>query len=964
MMGRWVDRHPVYVFLLLLAGISLACGGWLSRATSTTPLADPALQATQQALSLTQTALAPGAGTGQDMAVAAVPPKNILGILMYNHALKQQPKRQHQGRPGEPPAAQATLWDRPTGEALQPGQPVVPQGGDTYSRNIYERPFNEVTQDTYFPDLDIVEGRLSMDGQWVYVSIVLYGLHPEVGFPQGSYGVELDLDRDGRGDVLVWVEGGVQSTEWADTRVAVYLDADEDVGAAQACLSDAPFNGTGYERLVYYEARGEDPDLAWVRWVPGDQPMVQLAFKRTLLQRSTQFTWWVWADGKLNQSTLMDFHDSFPFPIAGSPYPDHPLFPVRDIARVDNTCRGAFGFEPTEEDLACNVCPPEGEFPPDEPFKMCPAPEGPPVEGCIWDEAQAAWECPLTALATARTRSPETVDASATPSAGEGLVEAAGRSLLPEDLLRLLGPVDPTATALCRWNPYTCSWDCDNQCPTDFGSLPELCRPVSIDDPSAGLLCGVGGEPPDVPRWERWTWSDTQCRWEQACFMQPRLIWDKSDACEIVVGGVGPVPADFLRGELGAIGLSDLVPPEALVASILVCGRDLDGDGQVLLEDAETLFEVSPGDELEVCVEALCSLNCRTITAPPEGQDQCPGGPDIAALEASCTWVDGPFVTDAGTFAQCYIDDGDGRMTETLPDGTITIDTDDTNLIYRWNDQTCSWEQEECLYGPNCPARCPMPPDGPDFCDHRVQLADGRWLCTWFDVATAVIPPQICAWNNQTCSWACEETQCPMPEGGPDEATKEALFGRADWECVPKPDEEGVWVCYLPDTDAPPYLCTWSEQLCGWSCEIGVCQPPTSPQEEGYCEERDDGTWVCPGRGTFDQCEWDTEECRWRCWNICEVDTNGPDGCDQVIPLGGNTWACITGTKNLTCTFNTDPNVCGWECDLRCEIPSDPPPACTYKYRELGPGYWECYDPNNNVTRWRYDLTQCQWVQE
>ncbi len=927
MMWRWIEQHPVYAFLLLLSGISLACSGLLSRATPTARSSNPALQATQQALSLTQTALAP-----RDTSVAAVSSQDILGILIGNATLKQQPKGQHKTQPGEPPPAQATLWDRPTGETLQPGQPVVPPGGDTYTRNIYERPFNEVAQDTYFPDLDIVEGRLSMDTQWVYASIVLFGLHPQTGFPQGNYGVELDLDRDGRGNLLVWVEGGVQSTEWADTRVAVYLDADEDVGAARACLPDAPFNGSGYERLVYYEARGEDPDLAWVRWVPGDQPVVQLAFKRSLLQGSTQFTWWVWADGKLNQSTLMEFHDSIPFPNAGSPYPDHPLFPVRDIARVDNTCRGAFGFEPTEEDLACNVCPPEREFPPDEPFKMCPAPEGPPKEGCTWDEAQQVWVCPYP------------------------FVEAAA------DASTSAEPIDKIA---CRWNPYTCSWDCDDKCPIVPSGIPEACDPVfppDEDSPTA-LICAVG-EGSDVDRWDLWRWSDTQCRWEQTCITQPSLLRDKAATCEIIIAGMGPVPADFLRGGMGARGLDDLIPPDAPVASLLICARDLNGDGRVVEERPDGVLEPAPGDEWEVCVEALCGLNCITITAPPEEEDQCPGGPDIASLEESCTWVNGPFTTDTGTFAQCYIDDGDGSMTETLSDGTITVDTDDTNLIYRWNPQTCSWDLEECLYGPNCPSRCPMPPEGPDFCDNRIQLEDGRWLCTWFDITTAVIPPQICAWNDQTCSWECEEISCPVPEGGPDDATKMAFFGRTDWVCTPQPGETGVWECILPDTDAPSYLCTWSEQQCGWSCEVAVCQPPTSPKDPGYCAERDDGTWVCPGRGTFDQCEWDTEECRWRCWNICEVDTNGPDGCDQVIPLGGNTWACITGTKNLTCTFNTDPNICGWECNLQCEIPSDPPPACTYKYRELGPGYWECYDQNNNVTRWRYDLAQCQWVQE
>jgi hypothetical protein len=73
--------------------------------------------------------------------------------------------------------------------------------GDSYNINRLERPF---LQDmTYVSDLDIVSFTVTKDSDWWYVSMSLIGKDPNN--TQGiNYGVELDLDRDGFGDYLIW----------------------------------------------------------------------------------------------------------------------------------------------------------------------------------------------------------------------------------------------------------------------------------------------------------------------------------------------------------------------------------------------------------------------------------------------------------------------------------------------------------------------------------------------------------------------------------------------------------------------------------------------------------------------------------------------------------------------------------------------------------------------------------------
>ncbi len=290
----------------------------------------------------------------------------------------------HQMRPAEPPAARQYMWDFPSSQHIGAGPVYYSQGGDIYDNNAFERPFRPQTQDAFFGDLDIHYGRIARDGTWFYVTIELAGLRQGASTPQGNYGVELDLDKDGRGDYLVWVAGPLEATQWDVKGVAVYRDANNDVGGARACLSDSPYGGDGYEQALFQAGVGSDPDLAWARWVPGSPLKVQIAFKRSMISDDGDFIWWVWADEGVNNPRMMDYNDHYTRDQAGSPYKGNRYFPSRSIAAVDNTCRWVFGFTPTgKETCLCEMAktptpPPTKTKPPTEPPPTEPPPTEPP----------------------------------------------------------------------------------------------------------------------------------------------------------------------------------------------------------------------------------------------------------------------------------------------------------------------------------------------------------------------------------------------------------------------------------------------------------------------------------------------------------------------------------------------------------------------------------------------------------
>ncbi len=291
--------------------------------------------------------------TSKPTATATVPP-----TATASPTVTLTPSLVHRMQPGALPAMSEKLFDAVCGPYLQPGQPVVPPRGDDYHVNLYERPMNAETQDTYFPELDIQQAQIGTDGTWIYVVLDLFGL-PDDGFPANvRYGVELDLDIDGRGDWLIWVQPPLGDV-WQVEGVQVYHDADDDVGEDRACRNDPPQDGTAYETRVFDAGWGEDADLAWARGRPGDPPQVHIAFKHDMIDRDPAFMWWVWADQGVNRPDWMDYNDHFTAEEAGSPFRANPNYPVKAIAEVDNTCHWVFGFKPTGKEPC--IC--AGRFP-------------------------------------------------------------------------------------------------------------------------------------------------------------------------------------------------------------------------------------------------------------------------------------------------------------------------------------------------------------------------------------------------------------------------------------------------------------------------------------------------------------------------------------------------------------------------------------------------------------------------
>lgn len=239
---------------------------------------------------------------------------------------------------------------------------------------------------TYLPNVDIGTFQVTSDTNWYYVFITLIGTNPNDPI-NIDYGVEINKNKDGYGDTLIWAEPPYATT-WTTQGVKVYTDPNHDTGGASPVRSDAkpdvPYPGDGYESVIFNQGIGADPDLAWVRINPQNPAMVEFAFKIALAGKS--FLWGVWADAGLKDPSKFNYNDRFTAAEAGSPLAKDPNYPIKAIYAVDNTCWLPVGFNPTgEEPRLCPLNIPVVKKPKPKPGTT-PAACTPPI-GCNYNPA-------------------------------------------------------------------------------------------------------------------------------------------------------------------------------------------------------------------------------------------------------------------------------------------------------------------------------------------------------------------------------------------------------------------------------------------------------------------------------------------------------------------------------------------------------------------------------------------------
>ena len=223
--------------------------------------------------------------------------------------------------------------------------------GDNYKTNILERPFTANEMD-YVGAIDIIRVNMKVGTTWIYVNIFLAEDLPAEGAMR--YGLELDLDENGRGDLLIQTELP-KDQEWSVDGVHVYQDLDKDVGGGKPMVPDhSTKKRNGYEVLIFNSGEGDDPDLVWTRRDPGANNQIQFAIKYALTG-NTGFLWSAWADAGLKAPDYFDYHDLYNEETAGSPYPGSPIYPIKSLALFDNTCRSYYGFTPLGNELG--LCP-------------------------------------------------------------------------------------------------------------------------------------------------------------------------------------------------------------------------------------------------------------------------------------------------------------------------------------------------------------------------------------------------------------------------------------------------------------------------------------------------------------------------------------------------------------------------------------------------------------------------------
>jgi hypothetical protein len=334
------SRLFLIVALLALAGLACSVQGQAA------PTADPNVIA----LAVQQTLAASAGGETSGPPPATVPPSTDAAVAPTETPLIPTPTVTHVTFPANPGGVTSFMTDRSSAALAGERRSIA----DNFDVNLLERPFTSQVMD-YRGYLDLNRGELSIGAPWIYVTLFL-----EQAPPPGTlafYGVEVDIDVDGRGDYLI-TGAAPASTDWTTNGVRVLRDTNNDVGGARPMSADPPAGGTGYDELIFDQGQGPDPDAAWIRLAPASSSQVQIAFKYSVIGSPDEWTWGIWADEGVNKPEWFDYNDHFTAADAGSPTSGSSLYPIKALAAVDNSCRWAVGFTPDGDEPGICYIPP------------------------------------------------------------------------------------------------------------------------------------------------------------------------------------------------------------------------------------------------------------------------------------------------------------------------------------------------------------------------------------------------------------------------------------------------------------------------------------------------------------------------------------------------------------------------------------------------------------------------------
>lgn len=252
-------------------------------------------------------------------------------------------------------------------------------GGDEFYDGRFERPFDRDMG--YLGYLDIIKATMfRTDPDFVYVTIQVARPVSAAVNNEAYYGLELDLNRDGRS--LFMIRGlGPLSETWSTEGVDVWKSTSAEQPFSMAGEGPIPVTGAlGFDVNLLRAGRGSDNDLAWIRLKPGMDDTIEIAFKHSIVGgEKGKFIWRPFTDGVVFSEKVYDLHVSYTLEQAGSPLRGEPDYPLKEVFAVDNTCRAASGYEPTGyEPGICPLTFPEAAPERSDPRPPCVNPNGGP----------------------------------------------------------------------------------------------------------------------------------------------------------------------------------------------------------------------------------------------------------------------------------------------------------------------------------------------------------------------------------------------------------------------------------------------------------------------------------------------------------------------------------------------------------------------------------------------------------